>query len=206
MKFIRSMIFYGSLIALATGCSLKPEEQTKIRISFPEGATTAPWFGLESSKLIGLPSPSTLDEFDCFGVNVTGPDIQTGSFNSSCLNSEMLNSGIIGGLAPIQGGSIDVMVPRGIRRTFQLFVVQSQKKIGCPALSEVWSQYLGSSEIGIPMEVGRTTADILGDAEVTIKAVWDPANPKPLFCSAREGVPVQLAILGKSKPQDGALV
>lgn len=202
MKFIHSIILFGTLVFLATGCSLKPEDQTKIRISFPKLETITPWIASgPNTGLIGLPSPSTLDEFDCFGVNVTGPDIQSNSFTSSCSNSEGLDPGIIGGLAPIQGGSVDVMVPRGIRRTFQLFVVQSQKKIGCPAVSDVWSHYLGSSEIGIPMEVGRTTADILADAEVTIKAVWDPTNPKPMFCSSKEGVPVQLSLLGESEPR-----
>ncbi|MCM2322107.1 MAG: Ig-like domain-containing protein [Oligoflexia bacterium] len=211
-RLIRAFAGLVSGLALlgASGCSLQMEEQARVRVSFP--AAPAPASALPSplrfdngsNALLGTAAPSTLDEFTCFGINVTGPEISVNPAIPSCGAAELPYPGVIGGLAPVAGGSLEVLVPSGAERVFQLFAVQSRGTYGCPAITDAVVGQFGGVDIDVPVEIGRVTANVFGDTTLEIKAAYDPAAPKPMFCPSGKGVPAKLALTGAAAPMISA--
>ncbi|MCM2276948.1 MAG: hypothetical protein NDJ89_02590 [Oligoflexia bacterium] len=189
--FLKSA-FLVFVAGAATACSLSSSRQAYIRISLP--AAQAPRFAT-SSLLAGTAPASALSatglaDFQCFGVNVTGPEIAPNPLYPTCSGPDLPYVGIQGGFAPIDGGTIDLEVPAGVQRLVQLYAVETQPGLGCPSITnEVMSRF-GSPEISTPVLVGSATTDVLGDTSVTIRASFDPANPRPMDCAGGTVPPI----------------
>lgn len=196
-----------SLLTLgaASACSLAVENQAQVQIKFPPQLTAAKSanrssLSLQAPNLVGFTEPETVGDFTCFGINVTAIDIPVNPLYSTCSNANLPYVGQIAGFVPVTGGTINLTIQSGTRRTFQLFAVQTQASIGCPNITDALIGKFGSSLISNPVELGRTVADVMSDTSINITAAFDPKNPKPMFCPSGVGVPVQLALSGPKNP------
>ncbi|MCM2278217.1 MAG: hypothetical protein NDJ89_09095 [Oligoflexia bacterium] len=126
------------------------------------------------------PAPSSLSEFTCYGIEVSGPSIPADPrFN--CTNSA---DGIskLGGLVPVSGGVLEIEVPAGPARVVRVFALKNA--IGCPSLDTYFSTPdEGGQDLGDPYLIAQATTDLFEDVELVLRAKYDPANPQRLFDS-----------------------
>lgn len=210
MRSVSFSAYLLTFIILTSGCSFERLGKGRIRVELPDeppelarngqgqgqgGSNLLSQLkGPLDSALIGVDLPSSPGIFDCFGLHVSGAGIIPNNNVDSCPENPPM--GIIGGLASVSAGSIELDVPFGTARTIQLFVVQS--KVGCPKFlsSQDFVNYrFGSEDLGVPFEVSRKTLDISGDMSIELIANWDPLNPKKMFCPMALGIPQKLALL-----------
>jgi hypothetical protein len=202
MRYVNSkiLILISLPLALAqTACSSRNSGHHVV-ISLPEGGfkgavarvvTPAPTPTPTSSGGSSFPAPTLLSDFNCIGVMVTGESILPQPGMEACTANPDAVPGKLGllvGLVPASGGSIDVMIPGGSARLIQLVGVQSEGT--CPDLSTVIAESgsdTPSVKLGDPIAIGSVTADIFADQSVVIKAAFDPLSAKPLFECGHHG-------------------
>ena len=145
----------------------------------------------------GFPMPTGLSDFTCFAVLVTGSGILNDpGMQSQCgpnLNGVPVQIGIIGGFAPVSGGTIDVQVPSGAGRLVRLLAIQSDGS--CPNIDAMLAQMVASNQsgpnnnnsgnngpnLGNPYEIARTQVDTFADQSVDMTASFDPSTAQPAF-------------------------
>ena len=119
----------------------------------------------------------------------------------------------MGGLASTSGGEVDLLVPSGNQRLFQLFGLVST--IGCQSFQQLVAEGLingcnnGSSGcsngMSNPIYLGSTTSDVIGDTSLSIQASYSSASAELEFCNDSSnnpmptsgGGPFMLAPLGQ---------
>lgn len=177
-----------ALSVLVSSCSLKSNgQQQTVTIALPgaqfsllekmtEWISLAWASGTTSSNLDS--DPTVLSDFDCFGVNVSGPGILPDP-NVTCTDQTDAPA-IIGGFVPNGNTSIDLLVPAGPGRNIQIFGVKSL--VGCPNLHDMLHDgAINFSNIGHFYTIGGTQADIFADANVDIKVTYNSASPVRTF-------------------------
>ena len=135
-----------TLLLVGNSCSLRaPGAQSSIQIRFPADPSikeqtvsrsgnhsktqTEGVFGV-SSEIPGV--PSSLSDFNCFGVLVSGPGIQADPRFQCPSTTDSL--GEFGGFASTKNGSVNISVSQGTSRLFQVF---GYKGSSCPSLDQV---------------------------------------------------------------------
>jgi hypothetical protein len=187
-RFLTTFIL-GFGISLSSCTQKKTEETTTVRIEVPDLSATklkAP----SSRNTQRADPPAEFSGFQCIGLNVSASDIkvtpsalETASFGS-CVLEGMPKMGVVAGLVPITGGAIEVQVPSGPRRIIQVFALQTT--LGrCPSMLEIADKSVSLDNIESPYEVGRTTADLQGDTNVTVQVTYAQATAKKVFCDKR---------------------
>jgi hypothetical protein len=179
------------LTASLTSCSLKSNgQQQMVTIALP-GANFSlmermekltQWLSLawaSSTTTLNLNSdPASLSEFDCFGVNVSGPGINPNP-NVTCSNPVDAPA-ILGGFVPNGNSSIDLAVPAGPDRSIKVFGVKSL--IGCPSLRDMLHDgSINFNNIGHFYDIGGTHTDIFNDSVVGIKVTYNSSTPTRTF-------------------------
>jgi hypothetical protein len=191
----RRMMTGVSLLAFcfsASGCTLKVSQKShSIKLRFSR--QNAQELSRELSRRLAhsrslLPSNASkelkfeLEDFSCFGIQVSGEGI-SGDSRLGCSS----NSGILGGMVPAAGGEIEVAVPAGRARKVQIFALRSV--VGCPNWDDVMKAPVETRYNGIdkPYEIASTTVDIFSDVTVQVQAKYDPAAPVALFPGCQVG-------------------
>lgn len=127
--------------------------------------------------------------FQCFALNVIGDGIASKS-RFGCTNPDQF-LGAMGGMAPLAGGKVDVMVPAGASRKVQLLGFQST--IGCPSFADLIAQIdasggsKGPEGIGEVYLLGESVVDVFGDTIVNINAQFDPTKKYFAGCDGAGG-------------------
>lgn len=192
------------LMLAQSACSLSRENGHHVVISLPEGGFKA---SASMARVMTSPSPSpsptsgsssfplptSLADFKCFGVMVTGEGIYPQAGLDNCTANPDIAPGKMGmfvGLVPASGGTIDVMIPGGSARLIQLVGVQTAGD--CPDISTIIAESGTSTEpsvkLGEPFAIGSVTTDVYADQSVEIKAAFDPVTAQPLFgCGNHNG-------------------
>ncbi|MFL5812162.1 MAG: hypothetical protein ACJ763_01175 [Bdellovibrionia bacterium] len=168
-----SRIPYLWLALLLSGCSLKsPSGMKTIQIRLPSTSHSAALVK-PVNKSLAIAAPTALSDFTCFGVKVTGPGISDDS-RMGCAPPDGI--GIVGGLIPSSGGSIDLTVPAGPGRKIVVFGAQSAE--GCTSMEDLLSRpTVGRfSKFGGFYALGETSVDIVEDTSVTIKVAFTGSN------------------------------
>jgi hypothetical protein len=159
------------MLVWISGCTLKSQNGLqKIRISLPSGHQREAMVSSSQPRIRSLGAPPVgLSDFTCYGVKVTGSDIVDDS-RMGC--SPVGGIGIIGGLIPTTGGSVDLMVPAGPARKITVFGVKSSE--GCSDFGSILSRPAGSrfDQLGSFYDLGTTTVDIMNDTSVTVQIAY----------------------------------
>ncbi len=193
LKRIKSLAVCPALLALTlSSCALNSNgESHAVSVSLPgarisfmqkmENLTdwiSLAWASATTATTLNT-DPSSLSEFDCFAVNVTGPGIDPDP-RVSCTDPGDAPA-ILGGFVPYGNSSIDLMVPAGPSRNIKIFGVKSL--VGCPQLQDMLNggaiQFNGN--IGHMYEVGGATHDIFNDDSVTINVTYNSSSPNRVF-------------------------
>lgn len=187
--------------AMISACSLNPgtSQGYSIKISFPEAATATMAnrsaanvngtnFAAKNRSFTAL--PATFDQFTCFGASVTATDISTDS-RWQCPAAAGTTPGLIAGLAPLKGDTIELMVPSGPKRNIQVFALQSVA--GCPSLNDLLNKPAAQRFNGVdPFYVlGSTIVDVYQDQSVNIKVSYNSAAPQKYLagCAGQDQAP-----------------
>lgn len=205
-----------------TSCSLNPVNKSGTTVTItlpakggnPNGQVRAGGVGEGFASVANMSSPpSSLSEFQCFGVNITGPGIPefaTGGQHRprACPGSSTPYFGIIGGLVPVSsGGTLTITVPPGADRLIQVFGVKSL--VGCPAVMDIVNSGSGDDNIGHPYEIGTFRGAISGPTNVDVSVAYNSSNPKQMTCdnssSAHLVVPFEMVDRSLSSDDGGAV-
>ena len=129
-----------------------------------------------SRKNSSFVAPTDISGFQCYGLNVRGPGIQSDP-RLGCTDPAS-GMGLIAGFYPITQGSIEVVVPAGPDRVVELIGIQSS--VGCPLLNDLLNSggKAALDNFGDPYLLGSTTTNIFDDTAVTIYASFDSNTPK----------------------------
>lgn len=198
MKCIQRTSITVLFLALCVGisaCSLKPENKngTTVTISIPAKSKTGQMrVGGDITSIANMSGiPSSISDFACFGVNITGPGIPEFAFGgthkpTACPGSGTPYFGIIGGLVPASsGGTLTVNVPAGADRLIQVFGIRSS--IGCPPIMDIVDSGPGGQDtMGEPFEIGTFRGSISGPTTVDVNVSYNSSAPKQMSCD--EGV------------------
>lgn len=172
------------LMLLLTACSFdfhKNENKVKLAIQLPVKKFAQQ---LNAKKTLPSPrteSPSSLAEFNCFGVNITGPGINpSSSVVPLCPNDPTSYIGTWAGTVPTSGGTIELQVATGPTRSVQVFGIKTDAGTSCPTTDQIiagfQTQGAGVS-FSRPMELGRTTASITTNTTLTIDVSYNATSP-----------------------------
>jgi hypothetical protein len=170
-------IFYIALslafLILVTGCSLKsPSSLQKVRISIPSSSNRSLVRNPQAVAMT-MASPTALSDFTCYGVKVTGPGIADDS-RMGCSPADGV--GIIGGLVPATGGTVDLLVPSGTDRRVVVFGVQSSE--GCASMNDILNRPPASRFVnfGNFYSLGESTVAISDDTTVNVTVAFTGSN------------------------------
>lgn len=178
------------------------------------------WLSLDGPRALNSP-PSTVDGFDCYGVNVYAPDLSsTSNGGSNCAYK-----GVTSSLATSGNNVITMTVPAGPARKIQMIGVQNQLAPGggCGSAKNLsdfinltnnpptngtgpsgstgntgtgGSPYPQGFQLNL---LGSTQADLFQSTTVTISNSYNPSSPvAPFQCSnggPGQGVNVPLAAI-----------
>ncbi|MGZ3696781.1 MAG: lactonase family protein [Bdellovibrionota bacterium] len=138
---------------------------------------------MNPGNVMSVAAPSSIAGFTCFGVNVTAFDIpaSNGNFEEDPNNPDCTYPGVTSALAKASGNgaSIELPVPSGPQRTFQVLGLQTTS--GCP--SGFLGDHVYDSTVVGAYELGRTKSDIYLDSTLSIKSRFTPDNlKKPFTC------------------------
>ncbi|MBS1958179.1 MAG: hypothetical protein JST80_01780 [Bdellovibrionales bacterium] len=171
-----------ALALVVSSCSMKDRDVNYgVSVSFPNVARSgfadnAVIDGTTTTNGNGFITPTSLADFQCFALNITGPGLKSDP-RFGC-NDPAKGMGLIAGMAPVSGGRVEAMVPAGASRTIQLIGLQST--VGCPSFEELLSRidpttgHGGMDGVGDAYLLGQTTIDVFGDVTVNIQAQFDP--------------------------------
>jgi len=132
-----------------------------------------------------LVAPTSINDFQCFAINVTGPGIlKDPRFSCGSIPSEV---GISAGLFPVNHSQLDVMVPIGANRKIQLIGMQSTA--GCPDFNTIFKNKLFDTEsFGQAYVLGEVTVDVFDDTAATLVAAFDSSKIFMPACAQQEPV------------------
>lgn len=184
-------------LSASWGCSLSGNNQSSVTVDMGgsshsgslDGLFKLDLGGMANAAAGGITYPSTVDEFDCYAVNVIGPDISNyggKSFNTSNPMScryEGITSSLV---APASNGTITVKVPPGGSRYVQVLGLMIGGKQCSTFKSPGDASYYAHTN-GIVdgsfyrLHLGGTSVDIYGDTSVTVDSVYDSASPIEAF-------------------------
>ena len=126
--------------------------------------------------------PAAVGDFSCFGVNVAGAGIASKRIASACSVPAALDLGVTSELVTATGGTIELLVPAGPARTFQVYGLTTGSG-GCPDAAAVIENRAGAGLTSPPYELGRTTVDISASTTVDIASTWSASSPRRAFCN-----------------------
>ncbi len=133
--------------------------------------------------------------FDCYAINVIGEGIEASgaSSNQNTIN-DIANAdkfcsypGVLSPLIPSSGGRVELIVPRGKRRVFQVLGILSPG--GCAIIDPLKNHFnKAPSTVSDPVypgiyEVGRKVTDTLSSFPLLIQDDYTPATLKEVRCS-----------------------
>lgn len=199
-SLIKSMAALALLPGIAA-CSLKSGSTSSVYITMPTAGLQAEAsarslvssLGLDaaasSTDVNGETIPTSLADFSCFAVLVTGDGIDPDprwaaeGCRAKAAGQERL-VGILAGLAPTSGGGLSVSIPTGSRRLIQLLGLKST--VGCPSLDEVLARPGGTDDgfdgIERPYELAQAQIDVFADQTLAMKAQFTPGQLPALEC------------------------
>ena len=202
MRITQVLGCIGVLFAgLGSGCSFAVPTTSRLVVTLPgmgDGSAGRASRFLERPEsttfLTGVSAPQVPTDFQCFGINVTGPGIipysQLSDWN--CNTPDYPSAGLLGGLLSSSQSSIVLDVPIGASRLIQLFGVQSTA--GCPSIASLRQSNSQNNTLGDPYELGRVTTDVTQDTAVSISPTFDPSHPVDLFCRSQAGNVANLSL------------
>ncbi len=190
-------VAYAVLALTTLSCSLERPDQARVRLEIPSRNEAANLLGksLLGSQWRFLTDPASVDEMDCFVLNVTGPGIANSSLNHSGYNFAVdfpkalagdacsTYGGAISSFVPVaSGGNLEVTVPTGPQRLVQVLGARTTS-LGCPSRTyfELEQQYGEEAlEDLIPnlYEVGRQVKDVFGDVTLNLNNTYSASAPK----------------------------
>ncbi|MBS1961628.1 MAG: hypothetical protein JST04_05400 [Bdellovibrionales bacterium] len=192
------------------GCSLQSaRDGARLSISMPNPHS------FSQSNLSGgssglAPSAWNAPEFVCYGVNVTGPGIADSSLKpnpnpsvqgllagtTSCAYRGVVSNGFTFSAGQSET-TIDLQVPPGTSRVIQLVGITNPAFCG--------ANFLDNAIAGSPgaYEIGRTVADLFGDATVSIGLNYVSSESKRVDCGGSAATVVAVNI---TAPAAGAYV
>lgn len=207
MKVFATLAVALGFLALSTvlnGCSLATPDTHRLRIAVPGITPASAEAKAARAAMISNVSflnkkmvrsgggggggssvpPADRSFFNCFGVTVTAPDIQDDRL-PGCSQS-VGPVGVLGGFGYLLGdsGYLEVKVPAGSGRLIRVFAIESKNGY-CPSLDEIYKD--GTDNLGEPYVVGRTTVDLLEDADVSIDLSYDPLHTERPFDCGDQG-------------------
>lgn len=150
---MKNLVLIGFSFWILSSCS-RPEESkfSKVSIQIPSG--------FSKSSVSSLANTEPSGKKFCYGVNVTGSGIANAP--SACGPI----AGVFGGFAE-EGGAIELLVPNGPARTFELFVYTATIGAACPAWNAAFMQSSGNALSTYAS--GKTEGvNISGDTAVSI--------------------------------------
>lgn len=132
--------------------------------------------------------PESLDDFDCFALNILGSGIPADSrlpkqFQGTCGYPGELPLGTYIGMVPIDGGEIEINIPSGAKRTIQVQAFRS-KDGACPTLDDLLAAYPISEDVKI------TTHGPTGGFLPKPGATGSPTSGGPSSSAPSDGFPL----------------
>lgn len=182
-----------------SACSLAQDSQVRVQVRLPEGSARIEASGNADDRGLKTPSeletwknslqpPTSLDEFRCFAINLSGVGIpKNTSLTSSCTAADSPDLPRPQWLAGTvsEGAGFDLQVPSGTGRVFQLIGFRmADADLPCPKIEDLISGALGPDGIPIhdrmdgPFELALAKVDVLGDTTVELKLDLQRASRK----------------------------
>ncbi|HAR42041.1 MAG TPA: hypothetical protein DCS07_05335, partial [Bdellovibrionales bacterium] len=212
---ISSIMAFAAVFAFANamqGCSLAQPEKKLLRIEIPARADFAakasasyslkyadPLAFLLPRGTGALMAPGNISLFNCFALNVTGPDIPVDN-RMQCKDAVDV-VGIAGGTVPASGGIVEVMVPSGSNRKLELMGFDGTGT-DCLPMGQVFDAVAAelnggpsadplTEPLGKPWLLAETVVDIVGDTTITMDVSQNTASARELFqsCGVQEPSP-----------------
>lgn len=213
-KISSIMAFAAALASVNAmqGCSLAQPEKKLLRIEIPARADFAakasasyyskyadPLAFLQPQGAAALIAPASIFSFNCFALNVTGPDIPVD--NRMQCKDPVDVIGIAGGAVPASGGIVEVMVPSGSNRKLELMGFDGTGT-DCLPMGQVFDAVAAelnggpsadplTEPLGKPWLLAETVVDIVGDTTITMDVSQNTASARELFqsCGVQEPSP-----------------
>lgn len=185
------IVFISLALVLSTGCSLdvsKPKSKIKILLK-EESAVNAPDTltntltdilidTLLPPKFTTYANPTSISDFNCFAINVTGPGIQTsGTSLGMCTlvnNMRGRGKGYLSSEVP-RGSSIEVDLPSGASRTIDVYGTYPSCGGGSGS---------GSGGGAGGYFLGSTTRDLIENTSVTIPISYTAGTNADISCGS----------------------
>jgi hypothetical protein len=188
MKLLGNIKLIALSVAFLTtsACSMKDRSEVhSISVQLPQQWTN------QSNNNFMIGSVSSVADFDCYALNVTGPGIINDT-RMGCTNPETA-MGMVAGFVPVTQGVIDMMVPAGPSRKIQVIGIQSN--ISCQILDTLLNTagVNALTDMGVPYVIGTSVADVFEDTAVNITVAYDP-NAIAFQNCGNSNVPPTLAI------------
>lgn len=188
MKLLGNIKLIALSVAFLTtsACSMKDRSEVhSISVQLPQQWTN------QSNNNFMIGSVSSVADFDCYALNVTGPGIINDT-RMGCTNPETA-MGMVAGFVPVTQGVIDMMVPAGPSRKIQVIGIQSN--ISCQILDTLLNTagVNALTDMGVPYVIGTSVADVFEETAVNITVAYDP-NAIAFQNCGNSNVPPTLAI------------
>jgi hypothetical protein len=138
----------GSRILLNLADAFRPRSVTSgltLRTSGPEILRSPAQTNQRSDSSTFQNFPTSLDDFDCFSLNVLGTGINSdprlpAKFQGSCGYPEEIPLGAYFGMVSVTEGELEISIPSGAKRTIQVQAFRS-KTGTCPTLDSLIATY-----------------------------------------------------------------
>jgi hypothetical protein len=190
---MRSFQFLALMLPLLVGCSLGSPPNRVVRIALPTHSSPTHSSMDPLQKILSLSdadfstahtsaesfTPTSLNDFDCFALNVRGPEIERDS-RLTCSNADGYDDylGRFVGFVSKEEGSIEIEVPAGPARQIQLVGIHSH--LGCASIDDLLNGYQNDYKVD-PYELATKTIDIFEDKIIELKATFDSEHPRRAF-------------------------
>lgn len=174
------------ILLTSSACSMKDRSEVhSISVQLPQQ-----WTNQSNSNMLIGPI-STVADFDCYALNVTGPGINNDA-RMGCTNPSTA-MGIVAGFIPVTDGRIEMMVPAGPNRKIEVIGIQSN--VGCQILGALLDAngVDALNGMGTPYVIGSASTDLFDDASLDITVAYD-SNAIAFQNCGNSNVPAQVAV------------
>ncbi|HUP56222.1 MAG TPA: hypothetical protein VM598_02140 [Bdellovibrionota bacterium] len=163
------------LLLLAQGCSFSPSGKAPLTIVLKPREQDL--YRRLTQPLAAFLVPTQVSDFNCFGVNVTGPGLADLGNIKDCTTSDNMHGrgvGIVSDKLVTYGGSLSMQVPAGPDRTISVFGID-------PPGGDCGGSSSGGTQYGYFL--GETTRPIFGPTAVTIPISFTAGATASLACT-----------------------
>ncbi len=172
---MRALVFILCLVVFQS-CSLEQrdsDEFISVRVELPAVKS-------QTHLAVTATPPNLATGFDCWGVHATGSGLETVStkFENAGSAPHCRGPGILSNLVSMTQTSVQIKVPKGANRTFQVVGIKST--LACPQTLEA----ANASKAAFPyiLELGKSTIDVGTSTNLSIANQYDVTVPKDVRC------------------------